>query len=92
MGDKVKTWLTYILKMNDSSFYTGATNDLKNRVNTHARGKGSKYVRSRLPIKEIYVGEMLTKLDALKLEREIKKLKKEDKIERLFKGLMSSSQ
>jgi len=68
---KNDNWRVYILKMKDDSLYTGATGNLMQRIETHKIGKGSKYVRSRLPIKEIYAGEMMTKSEALKLEYKI---------------------
>ncbi len=44
------TWWTYLLLTNTGSFYCGISKDVKARVATHNRGKGSKYLRgSRLP-------------------------------------------
>ena len=40
-----KSWCVYILECQDGSFYTGITNDLEKRMNTHKSGKGSKYVK-----------------------------------------------
>jgi len=79
-----KRWFVYILKMADESLYTGVTVDLKKRLKSHASGKGSKYVRSKLPIKEIYMGEAMTKTDAMKKEYVIKQMKKENKIKALL--------
>jgi putative endonuclease len=79
-----KRWYVYILKMADNSLYTGVTIDLKKRLKSHASGKGSKYVRSKLPIKEVYMGEVMTKSEALKKEYAIKQLKKENKIKTLL--------
>ena len=47
-------WVVYMLKCNDSSIYTGISNNLNRRLDTHAKGNGSKYVRARLPFKLIY--------------------------------------
>jgi putative endonuclease len=88
---KTDNWIVYILKMNDDSLYTGATNNLKQRIEKHMNGNGSKYVRSRLPIKKVYSSSIMTKSEALKLEYKIKKLKKEDKIKELFKNVARSS-
>ena len=46
-------WVVYMLKCNDSSIYTGISNNLNRRLDTHAKGNGSKYVRARLPFKLI---------------------------------------
>ena len=73
-------WIVYILKCGDGSYYTGITNDLDKRVNTHNNGKGSKYTRSRLPISLISYRSGFTKSEALKLEIKIKKQKRNRKI------------
>ena len=74
-------YFVYILECSDGSFYTGITNNLEQRILTHESGKGSKYVRSRLPVKLIYQEECLTKSKALKREFEIKNLPRAKKLE-----------
>lgn len=73
-------YFLYILECNDKSLYTGITNDLDKRLSTHLNGKGSKYVRSRLPFELKYTEEFKTKSEALKREIEIKKLNKLKKL------------
>ena len=68
-----------MLKCNDSSIYTGISNNLNRRLVTHANGNGSKYVRARLPFKLIYTEERLSRSKAIKREIEIKKLDKKNK-------------
>jgi putative endonuclease len=73
-------WVVYMLECSDRSFYTGITNNLKKRIETHNTGKGAKYTRSRLPVKLIYREKHISKSSAMKREIEIKKysrLKKE---------------
>lgn len=70
---------TYMLRCRDGSLYTGWTNDLDKRVQTHNMGKGGKYTRSRLPIELVYYEVFVTKEEAMKREAEIKKLKKAEK-------------
>lgn len=72
-------WVVYLLNCNDNSLYTGITNNLDKRVNTHNSGKGSKYVRSRLPAKLFCYKEMENKSEAAKLEYKIKKLSRQNK-------------
>ena len=43
-------WYVYILKCRDGSFYTGCTNDLKDRIYKHSR-KQIHYTQDKLPIK-----------------------------------------
>ena len=68
-----------MVECNDSSIYTGICNNLNRRLDTHAKGKGSKYVRTRLPFKLIYTEKCLSRSKALKREIEIKKLNKKNK-------------
>jgi putative endonuclease len=53
-------------------------------VKTHNEGKGSKYVRSRLPAELVYHEKFDTKSAALKREHQIKSWSREKKIE-IFK-------
>lgn len=71
----------YILECSDDTFYTGWTNDLQKRIQTHLLGKASKYTRARLPVKVVYVEEHDDKISAQKREYEIKQLTRVEKIE-----------
>ena len=68
-----------MVKCNDNSIYTGISNNLTQRLNTHAKGNGSKYVRTRLPFKLMYIEACQSRRNAIKREIEIKKLNKKDK-------------
>jgi len=71
-----------MIELSDGSYYTGMTNDLNNRLKVHAEGKGSKYVRSRLPIKRVvYLRECHSKSEARRIEIQIKSLSRKDKEE-----------
>ena len=72
-------WVVYMVICNDSSIYTGISNNLKKRLDTHAKGNGSKNVRARLPFKLIYTEECQSRSKAIKREIEIKKLDKKSK-------------
>ncbi len=71
---------TYILQCADGTLYTGYTNNLTKRVETHNRGKGAKYTRSRLPVKLVYFEIYSTKQCAMKREYEIKKFNRKQKL------------
>ncbi len=73
----------YILLCNDNTLYTGITNNIEKRLEIHRLGKGSKYVRSRLPFKHIYTEELEDKSEALKREIVIKEMSREKKIKGL---------
>ena len=72
-------WVVYILRCSDGSYYTGITNNLAKRVATHNCGKGSKYVRSRLPVVAEWFTGSCTKSFALRLEARIKRLSHDKK-------------
>lgn len=64
----------YILRCGDGSLYTGWTNDLQHRVETHSAGRGAKYTRSRLPVELVYSEECTDKELAMSREWHIKRL------------------
>ena len=74
-------WCVYILKCSDGSLYTGISNSLSERINTHNSGKGAKYTKSRLPVTLVYKEYTSDKSRSLKREIEIKKLTRSRKIE-----------
>lgn len=73
-------YYTYILKCNDGSLYCGYTTDPKKRLETHNRGEGAKYTKSRLPCQMVYLEEFDNKSDAMKRECQIKKLTRGEKL------------
>lgn len=76
-------YFVYVLLCADKSLYTGITNNVKARLEMHDAGKGSKYVRSRLPFQLLHTEEFATKSDALKREFEIKSWSRKEKIRKL---------
>lgn len=76
-------WFIYIVQCADGSLYTGITRDLSKRIAQHNAGKGSKYVRSRLPVELIYREPHTSHSSALKREWQIKQLTRQEK-EALF--------
>ena len=71
----------YILKCRDNSFYTGYTADLGRRIKEHNTGKGAKYTRARKPVQLLYWEDHISIQDAMRREREIKRLSREKKIQ-----------
>ena len=74
-------WVVYMLLQSNQAYYTGITNDLSNRLKTHAAGRGSKYVRAHLPFTLVRIEECSTKSEALKRECQIKRLTHQQKKE-----------
>jgi putative endonuclease len=79
-GVSVKRWAVYILRCGDGTLYTGATNDLDNRIDRHARGKGAAYTRSRLPVALVYSERAVDRSAALRREAALKKLDRHTKL------------
>ena len=75
----------YMLRCADGSLYTGWTNDLERRVQTHAAGCGARYTRSRLPVELVYAEILPTKSEALRREAALKRLSRAKKLELIQK-------
>ena len=73
-------FFVYILQCHDGTLYTGYARDLKERLEKHSRGKGSRYVRSRRPFRLVYSEQVKTKSRAMKRESQIKSLTRTDKL------------
>ncbi len=71
----------YILRLSDDSLYCGVTKDLERRLKEHRSGRGSKYVKGRLPLKLVYSEKYDTLSEAMQRESEIKNLSKKRKEE-----------
>ncbi|HHV27877.1 GIY-YIG nuclease family protein [Anaerosalibacter bizertensis] len=70
----------YILECSDKTLYTGWTNNLEKRIETHSKGKGAKYTRARLPVKLVYFEKYNDKISAQKREYEIKQMSRKEKL------------
>lgn len=77
---------TYIVKCSDGTLYTGWTNNLDKRIACHNAGKGAKYTKSRCPVELVYFEEFNTKVEAMRREYEIKQMKREMKIQLIYKA------
>ncbi len=73
-------WRVYILRCRDGSLYTGATDDLRRRLERHAAGKGARYTRSRLPVKLVYEERAGDRGAALRREAALKRLTRAEKL------------
>lgn len=76
-----KKYYTYVLLTETNTLYCGYTDDVEKRFIKHQSGKGAKYTRANKPIKILYTACFDTKSEAMKEERRIKNLSKEEKLE-----------
>jgi putative endonuclease len=75
-----KKFFVYIARCSDATLYTGFTVDPEARIRTHNAGSGSRYTRSRRPVKLAYLREAPSMGEALALEKKIKKMKRGEKL------------
>jgi putative endonuclease len=69
----------YILRCADGTLYTGYAKDPVERARMHNRGRGAKYTAGRLPVRLLYSEGSASHGDALRREREIKRLSRAEK-------------
>jgi len=69
-----KSWVIYLLECKDGTLYTGITNDLEKRLDSHNAGIGAKYTRGRRPVTLLEFKTVESQSEALKLEYQIKQL------------------
>ena len=77
---KKQDWFVYVVKCSDGTLYTGYTNNVNKRIDTHNKGKGAKYTKTRLPVELVYEEIYPTKSMAMKEEYRIKQLDRKKKI------------
>jgi putative endonuclease len=75
----VPRYFVYILECVDGSLYTGYTTDPARRFREHSNGTGSRYTRSRRPLKLSYLEERESRNDALRREIRIKRMNRREK-------------
>ena len=79
-GDLLFMYTVYILRCRGGALYTGIARDLAKRLAEHRTGKGSKFVRSHLPVRVVRQESRRTRSAALKREIAIKKLSRTEKL------------
>ncbi|UIA91538.1 GIY-YIG nuclease family protein [Erwinia tracheiphila] len=79
-NDSETSWRLYILRTRHGLLYTGITNDISRRVDQHQRGKGAKALRGKGPLELMFHCEAGDRSSASKLEYQVKRLMREDKL------------
>ena len=64
----------YIVQCADDTLYTGWAVDVAARIKVHNAGRGAKYTQARRPVRLVYSEELPTRAEAMRRERQIKKL------------------
>jgi putative endonuclease len=74
------TCYCYILECVDGTYYTGWTADPERRLSQHNKGTASRYTRTRLPVRLVYLEPQPDRRTAMRRERAIKQMPRERKI------------
>ena len=75
------SWFLYIVQCSDQTLYTGITTDIPRRLKEHNTKKGAFYTKNKTPVELVYQESMLNRSEALKREKAIKKLTRQEKLE-----------
>ncbi|GAX61135.1 excinuclease ABC subunit C [Candidatus Scalindua japonica] len=82
----MKTYYVYIIKCSDQSYYTGITNDIERRLQTHNEGINPDcYTYKRRPVNLMFVEDFSNPIEAIAAEKQIKSWSRKKK-EALFQG------
>ena len=75
-----KPYYVYIVECSDGTLYTGISTDVNKRIETHNKGKGARYTKTRLPVVLRASFDGFDKSTAAKEEYRIKQLNRKDKL------------
>ena len=81
------SYYVYLLRCRDGTLYTGYTDNPERRLRVHNAGKGAKYTRARLPVELVYQEQCPDKSAALRREREIKRMRRAEKLALISGGV-----
>ena len=70
----------YMVCCANGALYTGYTIDVERRIALHNAGKGGRYTRSHRPVSLVATWTFNSKGEALRAEREVKRLPREQKL------------
>lgn len=79
-SDKNNSWQVYIILTQGQRLYTGITNDMERRWQSHCNGRGAKFFRSDRPAHVVYLEDGHDRSSAGKRESTIKQLSRTEKL------------
>jgi len=74
------SYYVYVILCLDGSFYTGYTKNIETRIKLHESGKGARYTKMHKPQKIAYLEVFDSRAQAMKREKQIKKLTHQQKL------------
>lgn len=72
--DDSDAWYVYLIACGDGTYYTGISTNPQRRLEQHRSGTGARYTRGRGPLALMWRSSPLSRADALRQERRIKRL------------------
>ena len=75
-----KEWQVYLVKCADGTLYCGITKNIGSRIERHNAGRGAKYTAARRPVTLLDVSGRMELKTAMKEERYIKRLRRNEKL------------
>jgi len=82
------THFVYLLACADHTLYTGYTSNVERRLAAHNAGKGARYTRGRRPVTLLASWPFASKGEALRTERAIKGLARQQKWHLVLAGAL----
>jgi predicted GIY-YIG superfamily endonuclease len=73
------SYYVYILRCKDGSYYTGHAKDVEKRFEMHKKGRGARYTRMHEPEELVYLEQFESRGEAMRRERQIKRLSHDKK-------------
>jgi putative endonuclease len=73
-------YFLYLIRCGDGTIYTGITTDVRRRFKEHQAGSGGRYTKAKKAVKVLYIEKFPTRSAAMKRESEIKKWRREKKL------------
>jgi len=70
---KESVWCVYMLECSNRAFYTGITNNVDRRLQTHNAGRGARYTRNFRPVRLLWTEPHPDRSSATKREAQLKR-------------------
>jgi putative endonuclease len=80
LANRTDKFFVYIVQCKNSTYYTGYTQNLNQRIEEHNSGRGAEYLKGKLPVRLVYAKEYRYYKNALLAERRLKKLTRNQKL------------
>lgn len=75
----MEAWFVYLIRNERGALYAGITTEVERRLEQHRSGRGSKFLRGSGPLTLVYRRKLGGRSLALRVERGLKRLRKEEK-------------